>query len=90
MIKWTYEQMNLFTYWFEVKDEYGRIIYEDKNVSSPVMSILKEVLTDYTFALKIHKTNKLLNRYDNLSPEDRMDLKLISLMKLEDADNEEE
>jgi hypothetical protein len=87
MIKWEYEQMDMFTYWIQIEDKYGRKIYEHSNVSSPVMSLLKEILTDYTFALHINKTNSVFN-YDNLSSEDKMDLKLFSLTKLEDIEDE--
>lgn len=87
MIKWIYESMDVFSFWFEIQDEYGQPIYKGSIISSPAMSLLKEILSDYQFAKDINNTEKIFD-YDDLSPEDKMDLKLITIHKLEDADNE--
>jgi len=87
MIKWQYEQMDMFRYWFEIKDEYGNNIYPYSIISAPAMSILKEMFTDYAFAKEINKTDKIFDM-DYLSPEDKMELKVVSIHKLEDADND--
>lgn len=84
MIKWTYEQMNMFTYWVEIRGEYGELLYPKSLISAPAMAILKEILTDYLFAMKINNTDSIFN-YEELSPEDRMDLLTMSIHKLEDC-----
>jgi len=86
MIKWIYEQMDMFTYWLEIRGEYNELLYPKSIISAPAMAILKEILTDYLFAREIDKTDKIFN-YDNLSEEDKMDLKTLVIHKLEDADN---
>lgn len=84
MIKWTYEQMDVFTYWVEITDEYGNKLFQESTISSPAFSILKEILTNYLFARKINNSNTIFN-YDNLSSEDQMDLKMCCIYKLEDG-----
>jgi len=77
----------MFQFWVEIKGEYGERLYPKSILSAPAMSILNEILTDYLFAKEIYKTEKVFN-YDNLSAEDRMDLKTLVIHKLEDTDNE--
>ena len=87
MIKWKYERIDLWTYSFEIKDEYGNSIYPKSEISAPALPILIEILSDYYFARDINGTDKVFN-FDGLSPEDKMDLKLASIHKLEDIDND--
>jgi len=87
MIKWTYEQIDMWTYRFTIRDEFRNPIYGEMEISSPAFSILSEILTDYVFAMEINKTDKIFN-FDELSKEDQMDLKIASLHKIEDVDNE--
>ena len=87
MIRWVYEQMDMFTYWFEIRDEHGRKIYPNSTISSPAISILKEILTDYLFAKEINNTDKIFN-YDDLSKEDQMDIRVCCIHKLEDSEND--
>jgi len=87
MIKWSYRQIHLWTYKFIIKDEFGNPIYAESDISSPAMSILLELLSDYQFAIEINKTTKVFN-FDELSKEDQMDLKVASIHKLEDIDND--
>lgn len=85
MIKWYYEQMDMFTYWIEIKDEYGNKLYSESTISAPAMAILKEILTDYIFAREIDRTDRIFN-YDELSEDDKMDLRTLVIHKLEDAE----
>ena len=85
MIRWSYTQENFWTYRLNIEDEFGNHIYKEWDVSAPTLSILLEVLSDYQFALKINKTNKVFSM-DGLSEEDQMDLRVASLHKLEDID----
>lgn len=87
MIRWSYEQLDLFTFWIEIQDEYGRKLYPSSTISSPAFSILSEVLTDYLFAKEIYSNNKIFN-YDDLCPEEKMDLQMCCLSKLEDIGDE--
>lgn len=75
--------MNMFQYWVEIRGEYGELLYPKSIISSPAMAILKEILTDYLFARKINESESIFT-YDELSPEDRMDLLTMSIHKLED------
>jgi len=86
MIKWMYEQMDMFNFWLEIRGEYNELLYPKSIISAPAFSILREILTDYLFAREIDKTDRIFN-YDNLSEEDKMDLKTLVIHKLEDADN---
>lgn len=85
MIRWEFEQMDLWTYWVEIKNEYGEKLFKESNMSSPCFSILKELLSDYLFAKKIY--SKIFD-FDNINPEDRMDLSICCLTKLEEIDIE--
>jgi len=85
MIRWTYQQTNLWTYKLNIEDEFGNLIYKEWEVSSPTMSILLEVLSDYSLAMKINKT---VFDIDRLNSDDQMDLSILSLHKLEDLDND--
>lgn len=78
--------MNMFTYWIEIRGEHGELLYPKSEISAPAISILKEILTDYLFAMKINNTDSIFN-YDKLSQEDQMDLKTLVIHKLEDADD---
>jgi len=89
MIKWKYEQINLWTYKFTVLDAFDNPIYAESEISAPAMSILKEILSDYLFAVEINKDDKIFN-FNELSPEDRMDLMTVSIHKLEDIENDRE
>jgi hypothetical protein len=89
MIRWNYEQMNMFTYWVEIRGEYNELLYPKSIISAPAMAILKDILTDYLFALQINHTNTIFN-YEELSPEDRMDLLTMTIHKLEEEDNDNE
>lgn len=86
MIKWSYYQRDLWTYRFNIYDEYGNRIYREWEISAPAFSIILEVLSDCEFALEINGTDKAFNM-DGLSEEDQMDLKVASIHKLEDMDN---
>ena len=86
MIRWTYEQVNVWTYKFIIEDEFGNPIYAESEISSPAMSILLEILMDYKFALDINHSTKIFN-FNELSNEDQMDLMIASIHKLEDIDN---
>lgn len=85
MIRWSYTQQDWWTYKLDIDDEFGNSIYTEWEVSSPVMSILLEVLTDYSFAIRINKTVFDIER---LNADDQMDLSLLSLHRLEDVDND--
>lgn len=87
MIKWNYEQIDLWTYSFEIKDEYDNPIYPKSEISAPALPILIEILSNYCFARDINGTDKVFN-FDGLSPEDKMDLKLASIHKLEDIEDD--
>jgi len=87
MIKWRHDQINLWTYVFTIEDEFGNPIYGEMEISSPAFSILLEILTDYVFAMEINNTNKIFN-FDELSKEDQIDLKIVSIHKVEDIENE--
>lgn len=79
--------MDMFTYWVEIRGEHGELLYPKSNISAPAMAILKEILTDYLFAMEINNTDSIFN-YDGLSQEDQMDLRTLVIHKLEDADND--
>ncbi|MFW6173795.1 MAG: hypothetical protein ACOC5T_08625 [Elusimicrobiota bacterium] len=87
MIRWSYRQENLWTYKLNIEDEHGNAIYKEWEVSSPTMSIILELLSDYMFALDINKDDKVFD-IEGLGPEDQMDVKIASIHKLEDADND--
>jgi hypothetical protein len=88
MIRWKAEQVGVFEYWFRIEDEFGSPHWMDgSQISTPAFSILKEIMSDYVFAKKINRTETLF-KYDGLSSDDRMELSLITITKLEDADNE--
>lgn len=86
MIRWSYEQMNMFEYWVEIRGEHGEMLYSKSIISAPAMVILVEILTDYLFAMRISSTDSIFN-YDELSSDDRMDLLTMTIHKLEDIDN---
>ena len=85
MIRWFYKQEDLWTYKLSIGDEFGNLVYTEWEVSSPVMSMLLELLMDYSFAMKINKT---VFDLETLNADDQMDLSLLSLHKLEDIDND--
>jgi len=88
MIKFMYEQVSMFTFWFEIRGNYGELLYPKSTISAPAMSIIKEILTDYLFAREINNnTSKIFNN-ESLSPEEQIDLLTIIIHKLEDADND--
>jgi hypothetical protein len=85
MIRWSYEQMDMFNYWLEIRGEYNELLYPKSIISSPAMTILREILLDYLFARLIDRTDRVFN-YDGLSSEDKMDIKTLVIHKLEDID----
>ena len=85
MIHWSYIQESLWTYKLNIDDDFGNPIYRVLDISLPTLPILLEVLSDYSFALKINRSNKIFGMND-LSSEDQMDLVVASIHKLEDID----
>ena len=87
MIRWSARQIGPFQYSFQIEDEYYHPIFTQSDISSPAFSILTEILMDYKFAISINKFNTML-KFQDLNSDDRMDLSIISLYKIEDADDD--
>ena len=85
MIRWTYRQEDLWTFQLNINDEFGNHVYKEWEVSAPAMSILLEVLSDYSFAITINQT---VFDIEGLNADDQMDLSVVSIHKLEDLGND--